>query len=227
MRHFIAFSISLFIHIVLVTILIKTTTPSILKYGSEFNSKKIDLSIFVSINENYITKPQPNKSIKKITNLNNIKKESQEELSTNIFEKKTKKIRQVKTLISKNNSDEINKAQKRTLIKKNNLQNLQQVRLNNDLVNKSSYISQLQKKIAIKATRFYPLRAQRKKQQGIVTVGFNIAKDGTFFEIRLIKSSGFKSLDNAALNTLKKIQKFRSRPINIPKSFIIPIYFKL
>ena len=47
--------------------------------------------------------------------------------------------------------------------------------------------------------RFYPPLAQRLNQEGTVTVEFHISADGTVSDPKVIESSGFDSLDQAAL----------------------------
>ncbi|TNC82720.1 MAG: hypothetical protein C9356_02260 [Oleiphilus sp.] len=72
------------------------------------------------------------------------------------------------------------------------------------------YLDELQ--ALISQSRRYPKRAIRQRQEGVVWVGFKLDADGTFDEVRLIESSGYTTLDSAALSTIKGIKKFKPLP---------------
>jgi len=57
---------------------------------------------------------------------------------------------------------------------------------------------------AIEKKKRYPLIAKRKKRSGVSRVGFKIHPHGTITNIRLVKSAGYKPLDNAALTAISK-----------------------
>ncbi len=64
----------------------------------------------------------------------------------------------------------------------------------------------------LRKRRFYPKRALRRGREGTVQVGFDILADGRLENIRLVKSSGVKGLDNAALKVLRSIGRFKPLP---------------
>lgn len=75
----------------------------------------------------------------------------------------------------------------------------------------------------------YPFEAKRAGWQGTVLLKVSIDKDGSPFELRLEKSSGFKVLDDAALKTVKT-WKFRPAYIGempIDSSARVPVRFEL
>ena len=62
--------------------------------------------------------------------------------------------------------------------------------------------SKIQK--AIQKHHKYPKRAQKMRHQGIVEVSFLYKKDGTVRDVKVIKSSGFDTLDEAAVELINR-----------------------
>jgi len=82
----------------------------------------------------------------------------------------------------------------------------------------------------IEQKKTYPRRAKRMRKQGTVKVAFTISKAGILSNLRIVQSSGVKSLDQAALSAVKKVGKFAPIPANIKKqslSYTIPIAYRL
>ena len=75
----------------------------------------------------------------------------------------------------------------------------------------------------------YPLIARKKGWEGRVLIQAEIDREGNVSKIRVLESSGFKVLDNASLETLKKWKftpakignKFVDDTVNIPVKFLI------
>ena len=75
----------------------------------------------------------------------------------------------------------------------------------------------------------YPLIARKKGWEGRVIIQAEIDREGNVLEIKVLESSGFKVLDNASLETLKKWKftpakignKFVDDTVNIPVKFLI------
>jgi TonB family protein len=75
----------------------------------------------------------------------------------------------------------------------------------------------------------YPLIARKKGWEGRVIIQAEIDSKGNVSEIKVLKSSGFKVLDNAGLETLKEWKfapamignKFVDDTVNIPVKFLI------
>ena len=81
----------------------------------------------------------------------------------------------------------------------------------------------LQKKV-------YPRLAKRMRKQGVVKVAFTLSKNGALSRLRILQSSGVKSLDKAALQAVKKVGRFPAFPAGIRKhsiNYIIPITYRL
>ncbi len=72
------------------------------------------------------------------------------------------------------------------------------------------YLDELRALIA--QMKNYPKRAIRRRQEGVVWVEFKLDQQGFFEDIRLLESSGYSTLDKAALMTLSQIQKFKPVP---------------
>ena len=82
----------------------------------------------------------------------------------------------------------------------------------------------------IEKKKVYPRKAKRRKQQGTVTVSFSVNKAGIVSKLRIVKSSGSKTLDNAALLAIKQVGRFPAIPVGIQKTFLsytIPISYRL
>ncbi|HEY5997406.1 MAG TPA: energy transducer TonB [Candidatus Deferrimicrobiaceae bacterium] len=66
----------------------------------------------------------------------------------------------------------------------------------------------------------YPLEAAQAGIQGEVTIDFVIERNGSVSSVRLIKSSGYKVLDDEAIRAIQVVGRARFNPI--PKSYNIP-----
>ncbi|XOB62711.1 energy transducer TonB [Campylobacterota bacterium DY0563] len=92
----------------------------------------------------------------------------------------------------------------------------------------NEYLSKL--RALIEKNKSYPKRAKRLKQEGKVLISFEILKDGTIKKINLKDPSRFKRLNNAALDLLKKINRFQPIPKELEKSswiIDIPISYNI
>jgi periplasmic protein TonB len=87
-----------------------------------------------------------------------------------------------------------------------------------------TYTEMVQKQI--EAVKQYPKRAQRRNEQGVVTIVFTIGKDGKIVSANIIKSSGSRILDGAALDAVKKASPFTPPPHG-SVSVQLPIKFEL
>ena len=65
---------------------------------------------------------------------------------------------------------------------------------------------------AVKKHKSYPNNARRMKHQGVVEVRFLLKTDGSIDELKVTKSSGFESLDNGALENIKKASSEFPKP---------------
>jgi len=82
---------------------------------------------------------------------------------------------------------------------------------------------------AINQHKHYPLAALRLHQQGKVRISFKLLNNGNLNNLEIAQSSGYHSLDNAALLAVKKIQPFRPAAdyIASAKYFKLDILFQL
>ena len=65
---------------------------------------------------------------------------------------------------------------------------------------------------AVKKHKNYPNNARRMKHQGVVEVRFLLKTDGSIDDLKVTKSSGFESLDNGALENVKKASSEFPKP---------------
>jgi len=85
-------------------------------------------------------------------------------------------------------------------------------------------------RIKIEQHKKYPPLARIKQNEGRVVVRFVITLEGRAKKIQVIKSSGYKSLDEAALKAIKTAAPFPKPPSHLFKRTIpieLPIIFKL
>jgi len=75
----------------------------------------------------------------------------------------------------------------------------------------------------------YPIVARRRAYEGIVILKVKVLEDGRVGEVKLLKSSGYSSLDNSAIKTVKKWQFIPGEKGNTPIAMWVnvPIRFEL
>lgn len=69
----------------------------------------------------------------------------------------------------------------------------------------------------------FPARAQRRKMYGETTVRFTIDRSGNLLDSKVVDSSGYKLLDEAALATVKRASPLPPMPAEMPGSEYNPI----
>ncbi|MFU2047137.1 energy transducer TonB family protein [Avibacterium gallinarum] len=90
---------------------------------------------------------------------------------------------------------------------------------------KNAYMGALRREI--ERHRRYPQRAKMMRKQGVATVSFNIAADGSLSNIQLVKSSGNNDLDKAALEAVNRTKSIGARPAGLSPSMTVPIRFSI
>ncbi|MCW9699324.1 MULTISPECIES: energy transducer TonB [unclassified Avibacterium] len=88
-----------------------------------------------------------------------------------------------------------------------------------------AYLSAIRKEI--ERQKRYPQRAKMMRKQGIVTVSFIIANDGSLNNVQLAKSSGNNDLDNAALDAVKRARSVGPKPAGVSSSLTVPLRFSI
>ena len=73
-----------------------------------------------------------------------------------------------------------------------------------------SYFASIKRKIELLWS--YPREAVRMGMEGKLVVKFVIGKDGSLKELKLLKSSGYKILDDEAINAIKDAAPFNPIP---------------
>jgi len=87
-----------------------------------------------------------------------------------------------------------------------------------------AYADLVQEKI--EALKQYPKRAQRRNDQGVVKLVFTIGINGEIVSVNIVKSSGSRILDRAAMDAVKKATPF-AKPPNGSIIIQLPIKFEL
>lgn len=91
----------------------------------------------------------------------------------------------------------------------------------------ASYVQQL--KLYLEQNKRYPRTALRLRQSGTVKIRLKIKTDGEFGEVEVISPSPFKILNNAAVDLLKGLGRFKPLPekLDNDEEFVIPIAYQL
>lgn len=76
----------------------------------------------------------------------------------------------------------------------------------------------------------YPTEAKKARQQGVVTVRFTVARDGSVSAIGIKKSSGHELLDTATLELLRRVAPLPRMPDSMERDSVtlsLPIDYSL
>jgi len=82
----------------------------------------------------------------------------------------------------------------------------------------------------IERNKYYPLRARRRGMEGKAMVGFSVQRNGEIRNIALSRSSRKPLLDQAALQTIKRMGKAPPLPNGMKRSswrFVVPISYNI
>ena len=82
----------------------------------------------------------------------------------------------------------------------------------------------------INRKKYYPMGSRRRGEEGTVVVSFVIQRNGELTDLSILKSSGSRRLDAAALKTLKRVTPFRPIPQTLERDrwpITVPIAFRL
>jgi protein TonB len=79
----------------------------------------------------------------------------------------------------------------------------------------ASYFARIKRQIELSWD--YPNEAQRRGMTGELTLRFQISRDGNLMNVRLINSSGYNILDEAALQAVKSAAPYYPFPVTIDK----------
>ncbi len=77
--------------------------------------------------------------------------------------------------------------------------------------------------------RRYPVMAKRQRREGIATVRFDLFPDGDLLAVNLVHSSGYRALDHAAIQAVKRVSPFRpaGNYLTHAREFNVNVVFKL
>ena len=110
-------------------------------------------------------------------------------------------------------------------------ENTTQQRINSQGGSKGQHSNELLEMLhaAIQSKQHYPLVAQQMERQGRVTVKFNLQTNGTVGQLRIVKSSGTASLDQAALAAVQEAVPFPhvDKFLHAPDEFSVDVVFEL
>ena len=113
-------------------------------------------------------------------------------------------------------------ASKEVLKQKDTIDPSQIEALENENLSKLRYL--------IEKNKIYPQSAKRLNQMGKVHVCFVISKDGQIKDVKVVKDSNYKRLNEAALEILAKINRFEPIPEKLNKNsweITVPIVYQI
>ncbi|HGJ5889818.1 MAG TPA: energy transducer TonB [Arsenophonus apicola] len=79
----------------------------------------------------------------------------------------------------------------------------------------------------IERNKIYPRQARKKRHRGRVLLQFNINTDGSLYDAKIIRSSGFNTLDKAALTAIAKSRSIGPKPVHISSTMSTEVEFNL
>lgn len=79
----------------------------------------------------------------------------------------------------------------------------------------------------IERNKVYPRQARKQRHRGRVLLQFNINTDGSLYNAKIIRSSGFNTLDKAALTAIVKSRSIGPKPVHISSTMSTEIEFTL
>jgi protein TonB len=96
----------------------------------------------------------------------------------------------------------------------------------------AAQIASWHRKIALQVERNkgYPASARARHETGIAELAFTLDRNGKVVASRVVRSSGFPSLDRETIDTVRRAQPFPSPPANMPGEtfdFTVPIRFNI
>ena len=93
---------------------------------------------------------------------------------------------------------------------------------------KANYFAQLTSVLA--QNKRYPRASRRRNEEGVVSLTFLVHPDGAVSDVKIIKSSGYKRLDDAVLDMIKRstpLPKFSQDMAETELRINLPVSFKL
>jgi len=96
--------------------------------------------------------------------------------------------------------------------------NTKQLQINATELKDARYLLDLKRKLDLYWQ--YPMSAARRGEQGTLRARFKVKRDGTIFDIKLVKSSGYPTLDDAVINALRLCSPLNPLPDDFKKDVL-------
>ena len=96
----------------------------------------------------------------------------------------------------------------------------------------AAQVASWHRKIALQVERHkgYPAAARARHETGVVELAFTLDRQGMVVASRVVRTSGFASLDQETIATVQRAQPFPAPPPNMPGDtfdFTVPIRFNI
>ncbi len=173
--------------------------------------------------EKIIEKPLPETKSKNIVKQEKKKEKKIKEVKKEVKKvlKKVEKTQEVK--VEQKTEPIVQEMVSKEVIKQENTIDPSQIEALED-----EYLSKL--RYLIEKNKIYPQSAKRLNQMGKVHVCFVISKDGQIKDVKVVKDSNYKRLNEAALEILAKINRFEPIPEKLNKNsweITVPIVYQI
>lgn len=185
----------------------------------------------LSVNDEIVIYTAPQQAVK-LEEKKEVKKQREETYKKAVVKKKEKVKHIKKTVVAKKKTQTVKEVNKKEL---NITENIAKAGVSAGTVRKND-INKLRENVAafilaeMEANKKYPRQARRINAEGTAKIMFSVSKDGIVSSMVLKDSSGYKVLDNAALNTAKKVigmNVTKNKTINQSMNIIVPVEYFL
>lgn len=185
----------------------------------------------LSVNDEIVIYTMPNQTVIK-EEKKEVVKQREEPYKKAVVKKKEKVKHIKKTVVAKKETQAVKEVNKKELSVSENVVKtgstagaLSQKDIKDVRENAAAFIL-----AEMEANKKYPRQARRINAEGTAKIMFSVGKDGIVSSMVLSDSSGYKVLDNAALNTAKKVigmNVTKNKTINQSMNIIVPVEYFL
>lgn len=179
-----------------------------------------------------VEKPQPKKIEKKVEKPKPIKKPIEKPVKKIVKKEPPKEMKPVEKVVKTTETIVENTNPTPSVSKPtpsvNNTPSVPQISAQQKASIEDAYLARIKAKI--EKNKVYPRSAKRLKQTGKVIISFDILKNGTIKNVKIVEKSKFAKLDEASIELLLKIASFEAIPLELNKTvwnISVPINYSI
>lgn len=177
--------------------------------------------------EKVVEKPKPKKIEKKVEKPKPIKKPLEKPVEKIVKKEPPKEMKPVEKVVETEAVVE-NTNPTPSVSKATPVPSVPQISAQQKASIEDAYLARIKAKI--EKNKVYPRSAKRLKQTGKVIISFDILKDGTIKNVKIVEKSKFAKLDLASIELLLKIASFEAIPLELNKTvwnISVPINYSI